>query len=142
MKATQCQAVAFAFPIVCIEKTHQFHRVFEPAVFLNLRKRLDASGGFARPVLATRGGLGDGQPAQSSLRSERAQMALDQRRPDAGLRHHSDGGTACVGADCQAKLHQIGATISMSGKGSCCGNTVVESVSARQRAEAGIIHGR
>lgn len=55
------------------------------------------------------------------------QMALDQRHPEAGLIHHSDRGTAYAGADYQAKLHQIGAEISMSGKGNCYDNAVVES---------------
>jgi transposase InsO family protein len=54
-------------------------------------------------------------------------MAFDQRRPGAGLIHHSDRGSAYVGVDYQAKLHQIGAEISMSGKGNCYDNAVVES---------------
>jgi putative transposase len=41
--------------------------------------------------------------------------------------HHSDRGSAYVGADYQAKLHQIGAGISMSGKGNCYDSAVVES---------------
>lgn len=55
------------------------------------------------------------------------QMALDLRHPEAGLIHHSDRGTAYVGSEYQAKLHQIGADISMSGKGNCYDNAVVES---------------
>lgn len=54
-------------------------------------------------------------------------MAFEQRRPGAGLIHHSDRGSAYIGSDYQARLHPMGAEISMSGKGNCYDNAVVES---------------
>jgi len=55
------------------------------------------------------------------------QMAIDQRKPMTGLLHHSDQGSAYVGVDYQVQLQRIGAEISMSRKGNCYDNAVVES---------------
>ena len=54
-------------------------------------------------------------------------MAIEQRRPSPGLLHHSDQGSAYVGVLYQAELVRNGATISMSRKGNCYDNAVVES---------------
>lgn len=78
---------------------------------------------FSRRVV----GWAMGNKRDQALGLNALQMALNQRRPGTGLIHHSDRGTAYVGADYQAKLHQIGAEISMSGKGNCYDNAVVES---------------
>lgn len=55
------------------------------------------------------------------------EMAIEQRQPMPGLLHHSDQGSAYVGADYQLQLQRIGAEISMSRKGDCFDNAVVES---------------
>lgn len=68
------------------------------------------------------------------------QMAIEQRQPGVGLIHHSDRGSAYIGADYQAKLHQIGAEISMSGKGNCYDNAVVESFFGNLKNE--LVHHR
>lgn len=54
-------------------------------------------------------------------------MAVEHRRPSAGLLHHSDQGSAYVGALYKAHLEQIGAIASMSRKGNAYDNAVVES---------------
>ncbi|MEQ1756037.1 MAG: IS3 family transposase [Micropepsaceae bacterium] len=55
------------------------------------------------------------------------QMAIEQRSPAPGLLHHSDQGSAYTGADYHALLGKIGAETSMSRKGNCYDNAVVES---------------
>ena len=78
---------------------------------------------FSRRVV----GWAMGNKRSQDLSLNALQMALDLRQPDAGFIHHSDRGSAYIGADYQAKLLQIGAEISMSGKGNCYDNAVVES---------------
>src|SRR5579859_5897063 len=48
------------------------------------------------------------------------------RRPPAGLIHHSDRGSQYCSIDYQAELHKHGILISMSGKGNCYDNAMVE----------------
>jgi len=55
------------------------------------------------------------------------QMALDQRDPEPGLIHHSDRGTTYASGEYQDVLAQYGITCSMSRKGDCWDNAVVES---------------
>jgi putative transposase len=55
------------------------------------------------------------------------QMALDQRRPDPGLVHHSDRGTTYASGEYQDVLARHGLICSMSRKGNCWDNAVVES---------------
>jgi putative transposase len=55
------------------------------------------------------------------------QMALDQRRPATGLVHHSDRGTTYASGEYQDVLARNGAVCSMSRKGDCWDNAVVES---------------
>lgn len=54
------------------------------------------------------------------------QMALDQRRPEPGLMHHSDRGTTYASDTYQDVLAQHGIVCSMSRKGNCWDNAVVE----------------
>jgi len=62
-------------------------------------------------------------------------MALDQRRPGDELIHHSDRGVQHMSDDFQALLKTNGITCSMSGKGSCYDNAVVESFFASLKRE-------
>ena len=55
------------------------------------------------------------------------QVALDQRRPEPGLVHHSDRGTTYASGEYQDVLAKNGAVCSMSRKGNCWDNAVVES---------------
>ena len=91
---------------------------------------------FSRRVV----GWAMGNQRNQALSLSALQMALNQRQPDAGWIHHSDRGSAYVGADYQAKLLQIGAKISMSGKGNCYDNAVVESFFGNLKNE--MIHHR
>jgi putative transposase len=52
--------------------------------------------------------------------------ALLVRRPPAGLIHHSDRGSQYCSIDYQAELRRHGILISMSGKGNCYDNAMVE----------------
>ena len=52
--------------------------------------------------------------------------ALVIRRPAAGLIHHSDRGSQYCSIDYQAELHRHGILISMSGRGNCFDNAMVE----------------
>jgi putative transposase len=62
-------------------------------------------------------------------------MALGQRRPGTNLIHHSDRGVQYLSDDFQALLKQHGITCSMSDKGSCYDNAVVESFFATLKRE-------
>jgi transposase InsO family protein len=55
------------------------------------------------------------------------QSALCQRRPEAGLLHHSDRGSQYASADFQSRLSERGILCSMSRRGNCFDNAVVES---------------
>lgn len=52
--------------------------------------------------------------------------ALMMRRPSEGLIHHSDRGSQYCSIDYQADLRRHGVRISMSGKGNCYDNAMVE----------------
>jgi transposase InsO family protein len=54
-------------------------------------------------------------------------MAIDQRRPEPGLVHHSDRGTTYASGAYQDELAKHGFVCSMSRKGNCWDNAVVES---------------
>jgi len=54
-------------------------------------------------------------------------MALKRRCPDAGLLHHSDQGCTYASEDYQALLDTRGITCSMSRRGDCYDNAVMES---------------
>ncbi len=65
------------------------------------------------------------------------EMALQRRRPAAGLLHHSDQGSPYASADYQAVLAQHGVTGSMSRRGNCYDNAVMESWFATVKNELG-----
>ena len=62
-------------------------------------------------------------------------MALDQRQPTEDLIHHSDRGVQYMSDDFRDLLKKNGITCSISGKGSCCDNAVVESFFASLKRE-------
>ncbi len=62
-------------------------------------------------------------------------MALDQRRPQSDLIHHSDRGVQYLSDDFQDLLRKHRITCSMSDKGSCYDNAVVESFFATLKRE-------
>lgn len=55
------------------------------------------------------------------------QMAVSSRRPKAGLLHHSDRGSQYTSSGYQALLKQYGLEVSMSRKGNCYDNAMMES---------------
>ena len=57
---------------------------------------------------------------------EALRKALTMRRPTDGLIHHSDRGSQYCSIDYQAELRRHGIQISMSGKGNCYDNAMVE----------------
>lgn len=66
------------------------------------------------------------------------QSALDRRQPSAGLLHHSDRGSQYASADYQAVLAKGEMRPSMSRKGNCWDNAVVESFFASLKAEMSV----
>lgn len=62
-------------------------------------------------------------------------MALAQRRPQAGLLHHSDRGSQYTSRDYQALLSAWGIEVSMSRKGDCYDNALMESFFATLKGE-------
>jgi transposase InsO family protein len=64
---------------------------------------------------------------ETSLVSDALKMALVHRRPEQGLLHHSDRGVQYASDDYQHLLQASGMEISMSGKGDCWDNAVMES---------------
>jgi len=65
------------------------------------------------------------------------QMALDQRQPEPGLIHHSDRGTTYTSGTYQDVLAQNDMICSMSRKGNCWDNAVVESFFSTLDVECG-----
>jgi transposase InsO family protein len=64
-------------------------------------------------------------------------MAIKRRCPEAGLLHHSDQGCTYASEDYQAILEQFGVTCSMSRRGDCYDNAVMESFFSTVKAELG-----
>jgi len=67
-------------------------------------------------------------------------MAITHRDPTPGLLHHSDQGSAYVGALYREQLDQMGAIVSMSRKGNAYDNAVVESFFGNLKNE--LVHHR
>jgi transposase InsO family protein len=65
-------------------------------------------------------------------------MALQRRNPETGLLHHSDRGSQYAGGEFQRLLREAGIACSMSGKGNCYDNAVMESFFATLKKE--LIH--
>jgi transposase InsO family protein len=64
-------------------------------------------------------------------------MALKRRCPDAGLLHHSDQGSTYASEDYQAVLTAHGITCSMSRRGNCYDNSVMEAFFSTLKSEVG-----
>jgi transposase InsO family protein len=64
-------------------------------------------------------------------------MALRRRCPDAGLLHHSDRGSTYASEDYQAALADHGIVCSMSRRGNCYDNAVMESWNSTLKFELG-----
>jgi putative transposase len=77
---------------------------------------------FARRVV----GWATGDRLHRDLAVAALRKAIVMRRPAAGLIHHSDRGCQYCSADYQAELNKHGIRISMSGKGNCYDNAMVE----------------
>ena len=65
------------------------------------------------------------------------EMALKRRCPEAGLLHHSDQGSPYASEDYQTVLVGAGITCSMSRRGNCFDNAVMESFFSTVKAELG-----
>jgi putative transposase len=77
---------------------------------------------FARRVV----GWATGDRLHRDLALAALRKALTMRRPAAGLIHHSDRGSQYCSIDYQAELNKHGILVSMSGKGNCYDNAMVE----------------
>jgi transposase InsO family protein len=64
-------------------------------------------------------------------------MALERRCPEAGLLHHSDRGSPYASEDYQTVLERHGITVSMSRRGDCYDNAVMESLFSTVKTELG-----
>ena len=71
----------------------------------------------------------------SALVVEALKMAVDQRQPPAGLVHHSDRGSQYASAVFQARLSAHKMVCSMSRKGDCYDNAVMESFYGKLKTE-------
>ncbi len=91
---------------------------------------------FSRRVV----GWAMGNERSQALSLSALRMAIEQRQPMVGLVHHSDRGSAYVGTLYQTQLDRIGAVVSMSRKGNCYDNAVVESFFSNLKNE--LIHHR
>src|SRR5215218_558339 len=72
------------------------------------------------------GGWAVSDRLHKELALEALRKALVIRRPGEGLTHHSDRGSQYCSIEYQATLRKHGIAISMSGKGNCYDNAVVE----------------
>jgi transposase InsO family protein len=82
-----------------------------------------------------------GWAVSNTLSQELVLAALDramyERLPEAGLLHHSDRGGQYTSKSYQKRLEDHGVTVSMSRKGNCWDNAVVESFFATLKIELG-----
>jgi transposase InsO family protein len=76
-----------------------------------------------------------GDHMRTDLVSDALEMALARRQPAAGLLHHSDRGVQYASDDYQGLLSRHGIEASMSGKGDCWDNAVMESFWATLKTE-------
>ncbi|MDP7301828.1 MAG: IS3 family transposase [Pirellulaceae bacterium] len=72
---------------------------------------------------------------RTELVTDALRMAINERRPGQGLVHHSDRGSQYASGPYQKLLHDHGMTCSMSRKGDCWDNGVVESFFATLKKE-------
>jgi putative transposase len=78
------------------------------------------------------------QTLPADLVGDALKMALQHRRPQAGLLHHSDRGVQYASDDYQQLLIEHGITVSMSRRGNCYDNAMMESFWATLKTE--LIH--
>ena len=76
-----------------------------------------------------------GETLESSLAVDALNMAIQRRRPAAGLLHHSDRGVQYASNEYRALLEGKAAVASMSRKGNCWDNAVAESFFATVEIE-------
>ena len=81
-----------------------------------------------------------GNERSQALSLAALRMAIEHRRPKAGLLYHSDRGSAYGGALYQAQIQQVDAVASMSRKGDAYDNAVVDSFFGNLKNE--LIHHR
>jgi transposase InsO family protein len=79
--------------------------------------------GYSRKLV----GWAMGREHDTTLVKQALEMALAQRQPGAGLVHHSDRGSEYASKSYQEMLQQRGIVISMSKKGDCYDNALIES---------------
>ncbi len=70
-----------------------------------------------------------------ALVEQAARMALVRRHPEPGLLHHSDRGSQYTAADYRELLAHYGIVVSMSGKGDCYDNALMESFVGTLKSE-------
>lgn len=63
---------------------------------------------------------------RETLVQDALQMAWNRRQPEPGLLHHSDCGVQYASGDYQSALRSAGIRVSMSRKGNCWDNSVME----------------
>lgn len=76
----------------------------------------------------------------TALVTQALALACGRRRPAVGLLHHSDRGSQYASAEYLARLSEAGAEVSMSRRGDCYDNAVVESFFGTLKTE--LVHGR
>ena len=76
-----------------------------------------------------------GATLEAALVTQAWQKAVRDRRPDSGLLHHSDRGVQYASGAMRALLAESGATASMSRRGNCYDNAMMESFWATLKAE-------
>ena len=76
-----------------------------------------------------------GERMTRELAMDALRMAIRQRKPAAGLLHHSDRGSQYASDDYQNLLRQHGMICSMSSKGDCWDNAVMESFFGSMKTE-------
>ena len=86
---------------------------------------------FARRVV----GWAAGDRLHKELALSALRRAVAVRCPSAGLIHHADRGTQYCSVEYQAELRKNGISISMSGKGNCFDNAMVETFFKTLKAE-------
>jgi transposase InsO family protein len=72
---------------------------------------------------------------ETDLVADALRMALARRQPRRGLLHHSDRGVQYASDDYQHLLQSHGITVSMSGRGDCWDNAMMESFWATLKTE-------
>lgn len=76
-----------------------------------------------------------GAQRDGKLVEDALNMALLKRKPQPGLLHHSDRGSQYTSLSYRAKLEEAGIEISMSRKGDCYDNALVESFNGTLKSE-------